>query len=238
MQAELWKGTHLLCPSPPRLGGTGCRRLPAHSLPCASAALLASKPRDRAKSPPPPSRSLPRGAAGLAAGFPAPGILHAGLAAAGQPGRELLLPSATLQLSSSWPHSGLSRGLLMASWQRQRGRYQSFAFSGWVSHISLSKGFTFLSLFLRRLSRARHAVPSVFQLPLYLSVELLSLLECLLSLCAYFAFFHLLFAFQQHMKASGRMRDCFHWFCLPGLSTSRSGLSPAFSGTRKGSYKL
>lgn len=35
-------------------------------------------------------------------------------------GRELLLPSATLQPRSSWPRSGLGRELLKASWHRQQ----------------------------------------------------------------------------------------------------------------------
>lgn len=60
-------------------------------------------------------------------------------------------------------------------------------------------------------------------------------LSDLLSLCDYFAFFYyLLFAFQQHPNASDRVRDCFCWFCLSGLSTSRSGLSPAFFRDRDG----
>lgn len=58
------------------------------------------------------------------------------------------------------------------------------------------------------------------------------------QLMGLFCFFSFIISFQQHMKASGMMRDCFRWFRFLGLSTSRSGLSPAFSGTGKGSYKL
>lgn len=238
MRAEPWKGTHLLSPFPPGLGVIGCSRLPAHSLPCASAALLASKPRDRAKSPPLPPCSLPRGAAGLAAGFPVPGTPRVGLAALGKPGSgtppAVCYPAAVFQLAMLRPQTRAPNGFLAKAAGKTS---EVWVFRLGVSHISLPKGFTFLSLFLHP-SRAVCAVPSVFQLSLYLRMELLSPLECLFSLCDYFAFLYLLFAFQQHLKASGSMRDCFCWFCLPSLSTSRSGLSPAFSGMGKGSYKL
>lgn len=218
-------------PFPPRLGVIGCGRLPAHSLPCASAALLASKPRDGAKSPPLPSHLLPRGAAGLAAGFPVPGTPRAGLAAPGKPGSgtpsAVCYPAAAFQLAALRPRTGAPKGFLA---QAAGNTLEVWVFRLGVSHVSLPKGFTFLSLFLRP-SRAVLAVPSVFQLFLHLRMELLSLPECLFSFRDYFAFFNLLFAFQRHLKASGRMRDCSCWFSLPSLSTSKSGLSPAFSGT-------
>lgn len=124
MQAEPWKGTHLFCPSPPRLGVAGCGRLPAHSLPCASAALLAGEPRDGAKSPPLPSRSLPRGAR---FGRRPPRAWHPA-GGAGSDGNSSchLPPCPQLQLATLRPQPGL----LMPSWQRQQERYQRFGFSG------------------------------------------------------------------------------------------------------------
>lgn len=99
------KEQHLLRPAPPRLGVAGCGRLPARSLPCARAGLLAREPRHGAKSPP---RSLPGGAR-PGRRLPGPGTGHGGWQGrAAGPGT--LLPSATLQPPSSWLHSGLSRG--------------------------------------------------------------------------------------------------------------------------------
>lgn len=238
MQAEPWKGAHL-CPSPPRLGVTGCGRLPAHSLPplcqrspfgqqaegqsqvSTSAVSLAPEGSSRL------GRRLP------CAWRPARGAGSGGPAGSGTP-PAICHPAAECQLATLRPQPGAPNGFLA----KAPGKVSEvWLFGLGVSHISLPKGFTFLSLFLH-LSRALHAVPSVFRLPLYLRVELLSLLECLLSLWDYFAFFLFIISFQQHMKASGMMRDCFRWFRFLGLSTSRSGLSPAFSGTGKGSYKL
>ena len=181
MQAEPWKGTNLLSPFPPGLGVIGCGCLPAHSLPCASAALLASKPRDGAKSPPLPSSSLPREAAGLAAGFPVPGTPRAGLAAPGKLGSgtppAVCYPAAAFQLAALRPQTGAPKGFLAKA---EGKTSEVWVFRLGVSHISPPKGFTFLSLFLHP-SRTVLAVPSAFQLFLYLRMELLSLLECVFS---------------------------------------------------------
>lgn len=129
-----------LLPFCPGLGVIGCGRLPAHSLPCDSTAILASKQTDGAKSPPLLSHSLLRGTACLAAGFPMPGTLHAGLAA---PGWQHRAGSARLAVQGK-PGSGtppaacypagmfqLARpGLLTAFWQRTQGRHQRSGFSG------------------------------------------------------------------------------------------------------------
>jgi len=143
-------------------------------------------------------------------------------------------PAASFQLATLRPHAGAPNSFLAKA---EGKTSEVWVFGLGISHISLPKGFTFLSLFLR-LSQAVLAVPSLFLLFLYLRMEMLSLTECLFSLPDYFAFSYLLFAFRQHLKASGRLRDCFCWFCLPGLSTSRSGPSPTFSRMVKGSYKL
>lgn len=115
MQAEPWKGTHFLSPFSLGLAVIGCGRLPAHSLPCASTALLASKMRDGAKSPPLVFHLLPRGAAGLAAGFPVPGIPHVGLAALGKPGSgtpAVCYPAAMFQLAMLRPQMGAPNSFL------------------------------------------------------------------------------------------------------------------------------
>lgn len=193
MQAEPWKGAHL-CPSPPRLGVTGCGRLPAHFLPplcqrspfgqqaegqsqvSTSAVSLAPEGSSRL------GRRLP------CAWRPARGAGSGGPAGSGTP-PAICHPAAECQLATLRPQPGAPNGFLA----KAPGKVSEvWLFGLGVSHISLPKAFTFLSLFLR-LSRALHAVPSVFQLPLYLRVELLSLLECLLSLWHYFAFFRLLF---------------------------------------------
>lgn len=115
MEKEPWKGTHFLSPFPPGLAVIGCGRLPAHSLPCASTALLASKMRDGAKSPPLLFHLLPRGAASLAASFPVPGIPHVGLAAPGKPGSgtpAVCYHAAVFQLATLWPHMGAPNSFL------------------------------------------------------------------------------------------------------------------------------
>lgn len=100
-------------PIPCQAGVAVCGHLPAHSLPCASAALLASERRDGAKSPPLLSRSLPRGAR-LGRGLPRAWHAAGGLAA-GASGLKLLPsrhlpPCPRLQMAT--------RQLLMASCQR------------------------------------------------------------------------------------------------------------------------
>lgn len=81
MQAEPWKGTtHLLCPSPPRLGVAAVDDF-QHT-----PSLVPVQPFWPASRGTEPSLHLcrlarSRGERGLAAGFPAPGIPHAGLAA-------------------------------------------------------------------------------------------------------------------------------------------------------------
>lgn len=147
MKAKPWKGTHLLCPSPPRLGVAGCGRLPAHSLPCASAALLAREPRDGAKSPPLPSRSLPRGARlgrrPPRAWHPAGGAGSGGPAGSGTP-PAICHPAAELQLATLRPQAGDPNGFLA----KAAGKISEvWLFGLGVFHISLSKDSPFFPYF-------------------------------------------------------------------------------------------
>lgn len=75
-----------------------------------------AKPRDGAKSPPLSSRWLPRGAAGLAVGFPMPGTRRAGLAVTGKPGPgtppAVCYPTAAFQLATLRPRTGAPNGFL------------------------------------------------------------------------------------------------------------------------------
>lgn len=151
-------------PIPSQAASSCCGRLPAHSLPCASAALLASEPRDGAKSPPLPSRSLPRGARlGRRLGrawHPARGAGSGGPAGSGTP-PAICHPGAELQLAILRPQAGAPNGFLA----KAAGKIaEVWLFGLGVSYISLSKGFTFLSLFLH-LSHPVHAVLSFFSCP-------------------------------------------------------------------------
>lgn len=103
-------------PIPCQAGVAACGRLPAHSLPCASTALLASEPRDGAKSPPLLSRSLPRGAR-LGCGLPRAWHAAGGLAAAAS-GPKLLLSPVTCHLPPCPRLQMATLQLLMASCQR------------------------------------------------------------------------------------------------------------------------
>lgn len=175
MQAEPWTGTNLPSPVREQLAVVTFQHTPS---PCASAALLASEPRDGAKSPPLLSHSLPRGAAGLADGFPMPGTPRVGLAAAGKRGRG--------QLATLRPRTGVPKSF----WQRQRGRHGRFGFSGQGSLIShCQRDSHFFPYFY---SSPISAVPLVFQLSLHLGMELLSPLERLSNLRGHFAFFFFL----------------------------------------------